>query len=90
MTAVPGGEGLLQAADPAREEPGELGLYARVEELAGEEAALLRIPVAERTAQHHERLRAITEELDRVFEHLRERARRLGRTTTPGAGEHQA
>jgi hypothetical protein len=90
MSALPGGEGPLQATDPAREGLGDLRLYARVEDLAGEEAALLRIPMAERTAQHHERLRAITEELDRVFEHLRERAERLGRTTTPGAGEHRA
>jgi hypothetical protein len=90
MSAFPGAEGPLQAADPARDQTGDLGLYARIEDLAGEEAALLRIPMGERTEQQHDRLRTITEELDRVFDHLRERAARLRRTTTPGAGEHQA
>jgi hypothetical protein len=55
----------------------ELGLFARVEGLVGEEEALLRIPVAERNPEHHDRLRAIGEELDRIFEKLRERAGRL-------------
>jgi Protein of unknown function (DUF2630) len=51
-------------------------LFAQVEGLAGEEQELLVIPAHERKPHEHERLRAVGEELDRVFEHLRERAGR--------------
>jgi hypothetical protein len=57
----------------------ETGLFAHIEGLVGEEHALLQIPAAERTDEHHERLRSIGAELDRVFEKLRERAGRRPR-----------
>jgi hypothetical protein len=57
----------------------EEGLFARIEGLVGEEDALLRIPAHERTGEQHERLRSIAQELDRVWEHLRDRIERLGR-----------
>ena len=54
----------------------ELGLFARIEGLLGEEKALLEIPARERTDRHHSRLREIAAELDRAWEKLRERAER--------------
>jgi hypothetical protein len=57
--------------------PEEEGLFARIEGLVGQEAAMLSIPAEERSREQHERLHSIAGELDRVFEHLRERARRL-------------
>jgi hypothetical protein len=59
----------------------ETGVFARIEGLVGEEYALLQLPAEERTDEHHERLRSIGAELDRVFEKLRERA---GRPTHGG------
>jgi hypothetical protein len=50
---------------------------ARIEGLVGEEHALLLIPAEKREKHQHERLRAISEELDRVWEKLRERAERI-------------
>jgi hypothetical protein len=81
-------EGLEPERGPEDYIPGssDIALYARVEGLVGEETALLAIPAEDRAEHHHERLKAISEELDRVFEHLRERAERLGRRG--GAGEH--
>jgi hypothetical protein len=64
--------------DLAPEQP-ELELFARIEGLCGEEAALLAIPAHERTRHQHDRLNEITAELDRIWEKLRERAQRLGR-----------
>jgi hypothetical protein len=52
--------------------------FARVERLIGEEKALLEIPAAERTAEQHDRLRTIGQELDRLWDRLRERADRIG------------
>jgi Protein of unknown function (DUF2630) len=74
-------EGLEPERGPEDFEPGspDIELFARVEGLVGEEAALLAIPDKDRSPHHHARLKAIEEELDRVFEHLRERAERLGR-----------
>jgi hypothetical protein len=60
--------------------PPELELYARIEGLVGEEAAILAVAEEERRQEHHERLRAISAELDRIWEHLRERAERRGHT----------
>jgi hypothetical protein len=59
--------------------PPELHLFARIEGLVGEEAALLMVPLAERKQEQRERLRAIEQELDRIWEKLSERAKRLGR-----------
>jgi hypothetical protein len=47
--------------------------------LCGEEAALLAIPADERSKRQRDRLRAITDDLDRAWEKLRERAERLAR-----------
>jgi hypothetical protein len=55
----------------------ELSLFARIEGLVGEEHALLEIPARERTEPQHDRLRSVGDELDRIFEKLRERAERL-------------
>jgi hypothetical protein len=54
-----------------------LSLFARVEGLVGEEDALLRIPAHERSDGQHARLREIADDLDSVFEKLRERAERI-------------
>jgi hypothetical protein len=56
----------------------DLSLFARIEALLGEEEALLLIPARDRKQHEHERLREIGDELDRIWERLRERARRLG------------
>jgi hypothetical protein len=66
----PGGYGTI---------PRDVATFARIEGLVGEERALLRIPAGERTREQHERLHHITSELDRIFEHLRERAERIAR-----------
>ncbi len=59
--------------------PPELQLFARIENLVGEEARLLAIPLQRRREVHHERVREISQELDRIWEMLRERAGRLGK-----------
>ncbi len=63
--------------DPVERAP-EASLFARIEDLIGEEHALLLIPAAERRRHEHERLREIGDQLDRIWETLRERSRRLG------------
>ena len=80
-------EGLEPERGPEDFVPGsaDLELYARVEGLMGEEAALLAVPHEERSQHHHDRLKAIGDELDRAFEKLRERAERLGHRAP---GEH--
>ena len=55
----------------------ELELFARIEGLVGEEAALLAIPRQERKPEQRDRLREISAELDRIWEKLQERATRL-------------
>jgi hypothetical protein len=76
-----------ELGDPAERAP-EASLFARIERLIGEEHALLLIPAAERRRRDHERLREIGDELDRIWEKLRERSRRLGQDTagTTGGG----
>ena len=54
--------------------PEELELFARIEGLVGEEAVLLATAPEQRKDHERERLRAIAEELDRIWERLRERA----------------
>jgi hypothetical protein len=68
---------------PLEHNPGA-SLFAHTEGLMGEEQALLLIPAQERKAHEHERLRAIGEELDRVYERLHERAK--GHRVAPAAG----
>jgi hypothetical protein len=70
--------------DPPPRTPDDLGphdprldLFARVEGLVGEERALLALPAKDRSDAQHERLRSIGDELDRMWETLRERAERL-------------
>jgi hypothetical protein len=63
--------------------PEDLRLFARLEGLVGQEHALLSIPAHERTSDQHDRLRAITAELDRLWERLQERAERLARREKP-------
>jgi Protein of unknown function (DUF2630) len=58
--------------------PPELELFARIEGLVGEEAALLAIAHENRDREQRERLGAVSAELDRIWERLRERADRLG------------
>ena len=57
--------------------PPELELFARIEGLVGEEAALLAIPRQERKREQRDRLREISVELDRIWEKLQERATHL-------------
>lgn len=80
MTAFPGAEQPRGPEDYAPI-PSDLSLFARIEGLTGEERRLLATAHENRTPQEHERLRAIGEELDRVWDHLRERAERLGHRT---------
>ena len=73
--------------DPAERAP-EASLFARIEHLIGEEHALLLIPAAERNRREHERLREIEGQLDRIWETLRERSRRMAQDDagTTGGG----
>jgi hypothetical protein len=66
--------------------PYELELFARIEGLVGEEAALLAVPREHRRQKQHERLRAISDELDRIWASLRGRAERLGLNAHPHSG----
>ncbi len=79
-------EGLEPQRGPQDFVPGssDIELFAHVEGLVGEEAALLAIPAKDRSQHHHDRLKAIGEELDRVFEKLRERAERRGPRAAEG------
>ena len=52
----------------------ELEEYEHIEGLCGEETALLDVPAEERKQEQHERLHAISNELDRIWEKLRDRA----------------
>ena len=53
-------------------------IFSRIEDLIGQERALLHVPDRERTREQRDRLQAIGVELDRVFERLRERAAGAG------------
>ena len=68
----------LRRANDLAAGPPEVELFARIEGLCGEEAALLAIPAKERNQHQRDRLRAIAGELDRAWHLLRERAERLG------------
>jgi hypothetical protein len=56
--------------------PAGVHFFAHIEGLTGEEDALLKVPPHKRTRAQHERLHAITHELDRLHEHLEQRAHR--------------
>ena len=64
--------------------PPELSLFARIEGLAGEEAAIQAVARHERSREQRQRLHAISAELDRIWESLRERAERIGQSRVPG------
>jgi hypothetical protein len=66
----------VQPPDDRTEVPAELGLFARVEGLVGEERALLEIPARKRSEQQKDRLRDVTSELDHIWAALRDRAAR--------------
>ena len=74
--SVPPSQAPRAWGDPAEREP-EASLFARIENLINEEHALLLIPATERGRRDHERLREIEDQLDRIWEKLRERSRRL-------------
>ena len=61
-------------------------MFARIEDLINEEHALLLIPATERGRRDHERLHEIEDQLDRIWETLRERSRRLGKHTAGTTG----
>lgn len=69
--------------------PDEVELSARIEGLVGEEAALLTMPREHRLQEQHERLRASSDELDRIWASLRGRAERLGLDSHPHSGTSQ-
>jgi hypothetical protein len=75
-TFAPLGSALAHAQELS-ELPEGLELFARIEGLVGEEAVLLATLPEQRKDHERERLRAIAEELDRIWERLRERAERL-------------
>jgi hypothetical protein len=64
----------VQPPDDRVEVPADLGLFARIEGLVGEERALLEIPARKRSEQQKDRLGDITAELDRIAGALRARA----------------
>jgi hypothetical protein len=66
--------------------PSEFDSYAQIEGLAGEETRLLEIAEKDRRPEQHERLRAISAELDRVWERLRDRADRLEHSSKHATG----
>jgi hypothetical protein len=67
-----------EGEDLAHHRP-DVELFAHIEGLCGEEAALLATPASERDQHQHRRLQEISAELDRVWEKLRERAERHGK-----------
>jgi hypothetical protein len=56
--------------------PRDLEVYAHIEGLVGEENELLEEAEESRKEEHHERLHAIRQDLDRAWEALRGRAER--------------
>ncbi len=62
--------------------PRELEVYAHIEGLVGEENELLEGAEEGRKEEHRKRLHAITEELDRAWQTLRQRAERHAKPGT--------
>lgn len=75
-------EALARAAADEPALPEELETFARIEGLMGQEHALLLIPAAKRTDRERRLLKAVSAELDRIVEKLKERPvpRRLSRS----------
>ena len=83
MTGFNADEGLAREHDRDLSAfPRGLEAYAHVEGLVGEENELLEQAEESRKEEHRERLRAITQELDRTWEALRRRAERRGEPGT--------
>jgi hypothetical protein len=78
MTVYPPGWEDQHGVQPSPGGSHEFDVFTRVEGLAGEEEALLKIPAAERDAGQRDRLHVLGEELDRIWERLRRRSERLG------------
>jgi hypothetical protein len=70
--------GFEAALERAPELPEPMRLFSRIEDLIGQERALLHVPDRERTREQRDLLQAIGAELDRVFARLRERAAGAG------------
>ena len=83
--SVPPPQTPREPGDPAELAP-EASLFARIEDLVDEEHALLLIPATERGRRDHERPHEIEDQLDRIWEALRERSRRLGQHTAETTG----
>ena len=66
-------EALVRGAADEPELPEELEPFARIEGLVGQEHALLLIPATERTDRERRLLGAVSAELDRIVEKLKER-----------------
>ena len=66
-------QALARAAAAEPELPEELETFARIEGLLGQEHALLLAPAAKRTDRECRLLDAVTAELDRIVEKLKER-----------------
>jgi hypothetical protein len=62
------------ALQRAPELPEAMRVFSRIEDLIGQERALLQVPDRERTREQRDLLRGIGAELDRVLERLRQRA----------------
>jgi hypothetical protein len=60
--------------------PSDLDAYSHIEGLVGEENELLEGAEEDRKEEHRQRLHALTQELDRVWEMLRRRAERHGKS----------
>ena len=83
MTGFSADEGLARAHDEDLSPiPRDFDAYAHVEGLVGEETELLEQAEEGRKEDHRERLHAITEELDRVWETLRRCAERHAKPGT--------
>jgi hypothetical protein len=78
MSVFPGSE-QPRSEEEVAPRASDVDLFAHIEGLCGQEAALLAILHHERSEHEHRRLREIEAELDRVWERLRERAERRGR-----------
>jgi hypothetical protein len=79
-------EELAKTLDKGPAIPDDLRLFARLENLIGQERALLAIPHDTRSAGEHRLLGEITAELDRLAEKLHERAQWKKTSPRPAEG----
>ena len=88
-SAFPGAE-TQRPTDDRAPLPEGIRLFSAVERLVGEEYALLAIPAHQRTDAQRSRLSEITEQLDRLWEKLRERADSRGLKPDAARGDTDA